>query len=367
MARVMPDLNRIQYRAAATAIVDKGRPVPPAMMAATFTAAPTVNNGCKLLPPPTVVRVGPISVKLADWKAVKDNPAFEWGGGELVNPLVFETPLSTMKATNLIAKYRQMSRSRMVRCANDYRMAVGMMNQIPPPRVNISARTLKMYGRSGGWSTFSPEYRGITTTEPNLPSNFLKFPDSPGYWMWQELIDGKAPIAKVDPPFEDDHDWGLYVKWTSRTTTLFNILSMANETVPIVEVKLRRLDPGFFGALSNMLSDAIELIKAGLEWICDGITSDKLQQVRNYGTLYPDPTVQASMMAWQGVAQACGMTFPANATGTPNCEETAAPPPIPLPEPMSWWELNKNWLIGGGIAVIGAVVTVSVLRRRASG
>lgn len=43
---------------------------------------------------------------------------------------------------------------------------------------------------------------------------------------------------------------------------------------------------------------------------CQLITQEKLQTVAAYGSMYPDPQVQAGVRAYQAAAAGCGMAFP---------------------------------------------------------
>lgn len=55
---------------------------------------------------------------------------------------------------------------------------------------------------------------------------------------------------------------------------------------------------------------------------CKYITNEKLQTVAGYGSLYPDPEVQAAVRSYQAVAAACGMVFPPSPPPPPSAPQS---------------------------------------------
>lgn len=55
---------------------------------------------------------------------------------------------------------------------------------------------------------------------------------------------------------------------------------------------------------------------------CKLITQEKLQTVAAYGSMYPDPQVQAGVRAYQAVAAGCGMAFPPSPPPPPSAPQS---------------------------------------------
>lgn len=308
-----------------TAKLTTGQPL------AIIAPPPITINGCTLPPPPVVITIGPFQFNILDWqRAAKSN----------TKSMTFRGGVDPSTKAWLADAYASLSKTAFQRVVLYLKSQVTMPGGITGKfKVDIANRTLKMFQPTGGWASFSPLYRGWSA-DANLPGgdalDFLAGIKPDMFWIWRELIDGGAPIAKVDPPFGDaGHKWGLYVKWTEQTTN----------GLPQVIVTLKQIPQDWLAKLEYEIA---HVISVGLEYLCKAITWDKLQSVRNFGTLFPNPTVQASVLAWQGVAQACGTKLPDTASGPPACIPTE-PPGMTMP----WWKKYQGWLIAAGVVTVG--------------
>lgn len=158
-----------------------------------------------------------------------------------------------------------------------------------------------------------------------------------GYLLSKEILDGKYPIAKTYPPFDDgDRPWGLFVAPINGAWS----------------IAIRRMNRTLWDAISYASGQVWDVLKAGLEYACEGITWDKLSDVRTYGTLVPEPHVQAVVAAWQVAATACGMAFPPAITVEQAQQQLPAqcktPPPPEPPKPF--YKQAGFWIASGALA-----------------
>lgn len=323
-------------QAVATANVQQR--LPEAGQLAVIAPPPVTVGGCTLPPPPVVVTVGPFQFNILDWqKAAKASK----------KEMVFRGTIDASVMQYLSNLYADVSKGAFQKTIAWDRLMVSQGNalagKIKLPTLAQAATgnaKLELFMPTGGWATFSKEYKGWTSNHAlnvgGNPTDFVRNVKADQYWIWRELVDGKAPVAKMDPPFGDSgHKWGLFVEWTDR---------QANGK-DLVVVTLKQLPQSW---LAKIEYEVARVISVGLEYLCKAVTWDKLQDVRNFATAFPSPTVQSSALAWQGVASACGMSLPAQATAAPTCV-----PQEPPGLAMSWWEKYKGWLIGGALAVVG--------------
>lgn len=332
--------------------------VPPGQTLTALTVAdPVISDGCTLQPPPTTVKVGPVfSFNLADWKKARAQPPGE-------RELTFKIGLPSDAAHWTIGQYGKISLKRLKTILSVMQVEVAA-SRAPIKGVVVDGKP----GLKIGTQTFLTHYKGFDAPWPPgaLPkdlASLFKLVFTDGYYLlWKELIDGKIPVAKVEPPFDDsNHDWALRVGLSGRKVIGVDVATGQPQDQLEATVVLARLPRGVLGTIEAAIGGVFDIIKSVLAVACKLITLKKLQDVRNYGTLFPNPTVQGVMLAWQGAAQACGMVLPANASGKPDCGDTGAAADLPGPEP--WWKIHQAWLIGGGIAAAGAAGIAYYLRQ----
>lgn len=333
---------------------------PPEGTSALALTEPVTVNGCTLQPPPTTVQIGPVfKVNIVAWKAAADSSEAGY--------LRMTTGLSKPATAWVLSQYGKISAQKLKTFLQLARPTPVMRTLIKPIMTSGKPVGIKI-----GDLTFLVQYKGLNAPWPanQWPADFdalSKWVLTDGYYLlWKELIDGEEPIAKVKPPFNDDHAWVLRAGLTGRTIKGVDAIKDSPtfgqpQSELEAQLILRRVPHGTLHGIESALGAVLDVLESVLEAACGLITTKKLQEVRNYGVMFPNPYVQAAMLAWEGVAQACGAVFPANATGPPDCALTAEKPPLPEPDP--WWKVHQGWLIGGGIAAAGVLGIVVFLRR----
>lgn len=196
--------------------------------------------------------------------------------------------------------------------------------------------------RSGGPQALPTYYtnaagKSIKITNADFVQSYRGLKRESGKWLFIPLIEGQVMMWAVEPPFLDGgHKWGLYVTWVDGQTFKLNLTRMPKGVVSMVA----------------------GLIKSVLRFACNLVTMDKMQDVRNYATLVPEPHVQTVLAGWQVAAAACGIAFPVQPTETP-----VDPCAVPPSEETFWQKYGTKLLVGGGV-LLAAAVGLKVYRQR---